>query len=378
MKMRSNPYVFPSKDFYDLSFKKIFDNFGGEKIINFYEVVSILNELNFPKIKINSNRKIEEQILSFFLHTEIRFGPKKFIKESEKFFKKRILYFYKNKKPLAFTILGFPFKVPVYLKTDRILPDMGEVLFLHRLYKIAEFLDNIYPFGVKIYIFGEGGFAPFVGLSLKEAQNYYDFLIFLNKKLGFDKFLEIYSLSEMENEPDFEKIFSKNLQKLEELYQKKDKEFLKKFKNVLKPIFRIVNSREYSLEVLMDVYNEDLKFKDLSPEAQKIRKELLQKASKAILQYFAYLKTRDDLNFLEKRVPFYLPLTVSPKLNRLGIWPIRRNCWILPYHGVAVFFEKEKKWDLEYLIDLRRREENIVKIFLKEDKEKKPFFYIIR
>lgn len=377
MRIRSNPYVFPSKDFKDLSFKRISDNFSGEKEVDFSEVGLILSQINFPQIKINSSLKMEDQILSFFMHPEIRFGPKSYIKESEDFFKKRILYFYKEKKPISFTLLGFPFKIPVLLKTNRILPDMGEVLFLYRLYKIAEFLNKIYPFGVKIYIFGEGGFAPFVDVLPQEAQKYFDFLVFLNKKLNFDKILKIYPLSEMEKEPDFEKFFEENIKKLELLYKQKDKDFLKKFKKVFKPIFRIVNSREYSLEVLMDVYNENLKFNDLSGEAKKIRKELFKKAQKAIFQYFAYLKTRDDLNYLEKKVPFHIPLTVSPKLNRLGIWPIRKNCWVLPYHGVPIFWEKENKWDLEYLIDLRRRNENITKVFLEGDREKKPFFYII-
>jgi len=375
--MQSNSYVFPSKDFQDLSLKRISDNFSEEKKIDFSEIKLILGQLDFPQIKINSSLKIEDQILSFFIHPEIRLGPKRYIKESENFFKKRIFYFYKEKKPISFTLLGFPFKMPVPLKTNRILPDMGEVLFLHRLYKIAEFLNKIYPFGVKIYIFGEGGFAPFVGVLSKEAQKYFDFLVFLNKKLNFDEFLEIYSLSEMEKEPNFKEIFEENIKKLETLYRQKDKEFLKKFKKVLKPIFRIVDSRKYPLGVLMDVYNDNLKFNDLTVGSKKARKELLGKTQKAIFRYFAYLKTRDDLNFLEKKVPFHLPLTVSPKLNRLGIWPIRRNCWILPYHGVPIFWEKENKWDLEYLIDLRRKSENITKVFLNEDKENKPFFYII-
>lgn len=376
--MKSNPYVFPSKDFFDLSFKKFFDNFQGEKQIDLFQLKKIVEEIKLPLIKIKPKKLLSEQILEFFLNPEIRFGSSRYIKENKDFFQKRLNYFIQNQKPIVFTLLGFPFKMPVSLKTDRTLPDMGEVLFLNRLFRIAEFIqENIYSPGVKIYVFSEDCFAPFVDLPLKEAENYHRFLLFLNKKLGFDRFIQIVRLKEMEKDPLFQEVFEKNLQENLKLYEKKDKEFLKKYRQTLKPIFRLVNSREFPLEVLMDVYNDQLKIKELSLNARKIRKKLLKKAQQAIFSYFAYLKTRDDLRFLEKKAPFALPLTVSPKPYRLGIWPIRKNCWILPYHGVPVFYKKENFWDLRYLIDLRREKKPILKVFLKEDKEAKPFFYEI-
>lgn len=149
-----------------------------------------------------------------------------------------------------------------------------------------------------------------------------------------------------------------------------------KYRAVLEPVFRIVKSCEYAEDQLLDVYNHSFKDSQLSSRALKIRKNLQQNAHKAILLYFAYLKTKDDIHFPKKVVPDYLPLTVSPKPHRLGIFPISSSTKILPYHGVPVYNVQNKKWDIRYLTDIRRdKKYSYRRVFLHEDRDSEPFFY---
>ncbi|MCD6528616.1 L-tyrosine/L-tryptophan isonitrile synthase family protein [bacterium] len=272
-------------------------------------------------------------------------------------------------------MFGFPFKIPLLLKTNRTLPDLGELLSLKQLVNIAENIKRVYPLGAKIYIFTEGGFGKFVGVSKRNTKNYQKFLVFLSKKMGFDQYLEFRELSEMEKDKNFKKFFQKNLKELKRKFQEKDKEFIRKYQGAKDSIFRIINPQENNENILMEVYNQSLKDSQISPQARKVRERIRKKLPEAIISYFAYLKTRDDLNFLEKVVPHFIPLSVSPKPNRLGIIPIERSINKLPYHSVPVFWKKKKKFSLEYLIDIKRSKENYIAVYLKEDRENCPFYY---
>jgi hypothetical protein len=372
--VKPNPYVYSSKDFDNLFDKEIKWQIIGKEIITKDKVAEILKNLKQPNVKI-LGKSIEEKILSIFLDENIRFGDKNLILDKKDYWIDKITYFTTKKLPVRLAILGFPFKMPVKLKTVRTLPDMGELLSLARLLFIANLIKKIYKPGAEVIIFTEEGFYKFIGVDKKNASAYIYELKKWLKFLRWNSIIKLKSLSLMEKLPDFEKIFNKKLRENKKLLKENDPEFLRKFNEAFIPIFRIVNSLSFDEKILMDVYNDQIKDEDLPKKALKIRNLLKRKATLALLNYFAYLQTRDELNFIEKTAPHALLLTVSPKYYRLPIYPVSKEIEVLPYHGVPIYFQKNNKWQIDYLINLKRKNWKLVEVYLYKDKDKTPFFY---
>ena len=378
-KIKSNPYVYPYVPFYDLSDKKYRATFTDGDFLNLNQIKKILNFLENPKI-ILKGKTYEEKILSIFVNKNVLFGPKNFILHDKKKWLDAIKYFTDKKRPVLFSILGFPFKIPVSLKTDRTVPDMGEVLMLRKLYTIGESVSKVYPHGVKINVFTEGVFGKFNSTPEAEFKNYYKALKKINKSLKFDKYIQIIELEEMEKlSVNFDALFEKKLTQIKHLLKTREKNIVKKFKGIDDSLKRIVNSKKYNLEEreLMDIYNPSLKDKDLPKYLQNIRKNINKNIKVLGINYLAYLSVRDDLDFLNKKLPGVLTLSVSPKPGRLGVLPIDKHCVRLAYHGVPVYHPGKKRFSIEYLIDLKRKSGTYKKVFFKDFPEStKPFYYI--
>jgi pyoverdine/dityrosine biosynthesis protein Dit1 len=374
--MKPNPYVYPFIPFEDLTNKNIRENFIDQKTISLKDLKEIIQSIQAPRPKLEGFN-ISEKILSLFYDDNYRFGPLENIIQNKKFWLKRIDYFTSKNQPIQFTILGFPFKIPVPLKTNRILPDMGEVLSLLRLKTIADIIKGIYPPGAKITIFTEGVFGQSVGVSEKEAVAYREFLKDLAEILDFSSVLNFIDLSEMKRFIlNFDEVYEQKIFELKELYNKGNPEFLKKYQGTFESLLHIVSTKNYDENLLLDVYNWQLKDEELSSQARLIREDIKKRAHEAIFHYHAFLQLRDQINYLEKMVPYGLALTVSPKPNRLGIIPVHKECLRLPYHGVPVYYPEKNLFLIEYLIDIKRRERNYTLIFFDQDKENKPFYYL--
>lgn len=378
--MKSNPYVYPSTDFMDLSNKKFKAVFSPNEYVTTENLKNLLSSLDSPELQI-TGKSIEQRVLNIFTDNEILFGPKKYITNNTDYWLKAIRYFVKQNKPLQLTILGFPFKMPVPIKTNRSLPDMGEVLSLKRLHYITELIGAVYNPGAVITVVTEGVFGRFNNMKKSEYNAYKNFLNEIIKTFYWTDTLKIIELEKMEKMTDnFVDLFEKKVNKLKKLYEVKDKEFLKKYNGAKLSISRIINTRDLNISnlLLMDVYNTKLKMSEVTPEVLKIRKHIEIMTYETLLRYHAYLMVRDDLNFIEKTVPHAITLSVSPKPNRLGIIPVNKNCIRLPYHGVPVYHENKNIFTIEYLIDLMRKKGEFKKVYWNEDKEKYPFYYITK
>lgn len=374
--IKSNPYVYSYTPFYDLSKNKIKIQIAGKKRINLDEIKKYLNYHKLPPITLKKSQ-VEEQIFELFLNNNIRFGPKKYISSLKDYWLKKINYFTKKNQPLKFTILGFPFKIPVLLKTDRTLPDMGELLSLKRLVDILSAIKKIYSPGGEVTIITEEIFGSFNNMGDKELNNYQDFLKFLIEKLGWHKQIKLFSFSKLKEEIiDFENVFQAKINQLEQKFIMGEKNFLKKYYGAQTSLLRITNTKRFNVQIkdLMVVYNEKKSSKNKA--ILRLKKLIDYYTHIMLIKYLAYLELRDEFNFMEKNFPNSLMLSVSPKPYRLGIHPVDKNILRLPYHGVTIFDEKEKKFSIEYLIDLQRKNWSVEKNYFTEDKEDKPFFYV--
>lgn len=372
--MKSNPVVFPFVEFQDLSNKKIIKNFLKPKIIDWDEIKNILSSIKKPYLNLPKKANIEEKIFDIFLDDNFLFGKKNYVLDYKKYWIEKLSYFTKNKKQIKFTLLGFPFKAPLILKTIRTAPDMGDVLVLNQLKNFVLSIKEIYNKGAIIYVVTEGCFGRFTGIKIKNIKKYHQFLNEIINELDFENFIKIIPLDKLETYDDFKKIYKEQIINFKEKYLKKDDDFIKKYKNAFPSIFRIVNPDTRNILFLMDVYNRNLETKD--KKINKKRKELQERTHKAIIKYFSYLKTRDILNFLEKEVPNGLSLSVSPKPGRIGLLPINKEINKLPHHAMTVFYEKENKFLLHYYIDILRMNLKFQPVYLMDDVEKRPFFFI--
>lgn len=377
-KLNSNQYVYPYTPFHDLS-DKIFDSIMlTKKTVSTRDVIKLLKTILVEKIK-PKGKTPAEMIYRIFIHKSILFGPKKYVSDEKKQWIEKFNYFIEKNMPLQLTILGFPFKIPVPLKTDRTMPDMGEVLALKKLNDLAELIKLVYAPGVKITVVTEGVFGSFNGLTSKEYNKYKSVLNVIINKFSWTKNLALLKLDEMESmDKNFKNRFNEKIKAFEKLYKQKDSDFIKKYEGARESLLRIVNTKNLHLpiEVLMDVYNDSLAEKKVSNDVKRIRKRILKEAHTMLVKYHAYLSVRDDLDFIQRRIPHAITLSVSPKPGRLGIIPINSHTIRLPYHGVVVYNRKKTLFTIEYLIDIQRDNRTYQPVFWSEDKEQKPFFYI--
>lgn len=377
-KLNSNQYVYPYTPFRDLSNKVFSSVMSPSRTVSTKKILQFLKEQPREKI-IVKGKTPAEKILNLFLHKSVLFGPKGYVVDEKMKWIEKFSYFIDRNKSLQLTILGFPFKIPVPLKTDRTMPDMGEVLALKKLNELAEQIKSMYAPGAKITVVTEGVFGSFNGMSAKEYNGYKAVLDFIIDKMNWNKNLTLLKLDSMESlDTNFKKRFEAKIKAFEKLYKQKDKAFIKKYEGARESLLRIVNTKGLNVpnEVLMDVYNYSLPSKDLTNEVKRIRKNILNEVHTMLVKYHSYLSVRDDLDFIQRKIPHAITLSVSPKPGRLGIIPINSHSVRLPYHGIVVYHKKKKIFTIEYLIDIRRDNKTYVPIFWSEDKEKKPFFYI--
>lgn len=367
--MKSNPAVFPSKPYPKLKVTNEVNKEFNKKTIDFSLVQKEFNLLTNKLINVNG-KNTEERILSIFLSPEVLFGPKKNITDFKEDFLKKILFFTKSKKPIQLTVLGFPFKMEVPLKTNRTLPDMGEVLSLSRLYTITKSISKIYKPGAIVTIFAENSFAEFVQHNQKTANAYVSGLKILIKKLGIDNSIKVEDIGRMKILKDFNQVYSNNLKDVNNQIKDRSGKFYERYLLSKDVIFRLISVKGYDKEVLYNLYASN----NQDAEIAELKKEIENHVEKGAVKYLAYLKSKDDLNYLNRKVGENLSMTVSPKPGKLGILPVGKNIDILPYHGVPLK-RKNKNWEIKYLCELEFNNKIYTKVYLKGDKDKEPFFY---
>ncbi|MBI5449281.1 L-tyrosine/L-tryptophan isonitrile synthase family protein [Candidatus Gottesmanbacteria bacterium] len=375
--LEGNMYVYPFVPFADLTNKNFLDNFLVGPTLTEETVVNFVGTIAAPPPRI-IGRTIEERVLDIFLDDQYRFGPREIVAAEAAGWQDRMRKFIQRQEPIRCIILGFPFKIPVLLKTNRCAPDLGEILVLNRLSAIGKLIKTVYPPGATIDIFTEGVFGKFSGVTVQEADAYRERLRYLVTVFGWESYFRLTDLGGLEAMiPNFEVTYQKNIEEFKTAYTAGQLEAVSRYEEIYPSIFRIVNSKMYSDDELMDAYNDNVDGHDLSAAALAARRDLGQRAREAVFCYHAYHQTRNDSGIMATVAPATLYLTVSPKPGRLGIFPIDKDIIRLPYHGVPVWHELTNRFSIEYLIDIRRQPGPYRQIFLAGDPDNQPFYYSI-
>jgi len=378
----SQPYGFnfplSQRNFYQQE-KKVLKRFNLERFLE--KKIYHYKWREFEKRQEDS-RPIEERILSILENKKLSLKPKSNLNRSNFRSKsiKRLNYFISRQRPIIFTITQVAFKMPNPLKTSRIAPDLGELAFLSQLYDITKIIKKIYNPGAKIVIFGESYiFRKIVGVTYKEAGLYFKTIGKWIHQLGWKNNLVLYDLRFLEKQViNFSKEFKKNLESLKSGFKAGVPETVEEIKSTASTQFLCVNTRNYSLKMLMDIFvpgqvDPESEFK-LPPKIQKIRSDLHRKAVRASIPYLAYHKSIISSRLPDKLFPNSLKLSFTPGPKKICLKTICSKNKLYPYHGVPLLLNKGHV-KIIYKIDLLRTK-NVKAYFINNEKE--PFFYCLK
>lgn len=368
-----------------------FKNLNSNKKSKFIDVTITLDDLKkiISKIEFPKNQETKsstdlicnltdttlcQKILSVFTNDNFLLGDKKFITQNTSFLEEKLNYFIGKDLPIEFCIMSSPFKIPVPLKTNRIFPDMGEILQLVQIQNFCTSINSIYHKGCRVNILAEGILGKFLPISKVEKDNYRDYISYFVDKLDYSDSIKIVDLDFIEETiPDFENKWLQKTAELENLLLHSNT-YKSEFNSTFESIYRIVPTTMYSNYDLQRIYNVNLDDDNLAQNQIDIRQDIKIRATKTTHNYRAFIKLRDDFKVIENRFPNVIKLTLSPKQGNVGILPINKYSNILPYHGVAVL-TKQCHFKMEYLIDLQNSGMEYKQVYFDEDKEKLPFYY---
>ncbi|TNM63560.1 L-tyrosine/L-tryptophan isonitrile synthase family protein [Aliirhizobium smilacinae] len=327
---------------------------------------------NDPAIAAARDGSIEERILSVFVHEEVLFGDPGFIPANRDRWLENIGHFVKQDLPLQFVAMAFAYKMPNPLKTNRMAPDIGEVLMLRRFKAVLDTIETIYAPGGRLTILEEGILGRCQGVDQASIDAYRRgtpaCARIANLKEGQ---LDFHSLDDMVHQiPNFEARWLFEQERMRELWQQDDPAVLDAY-NVTFPNARTsVPMLDYPHAVVAAAYDASQ-----TDSALRYPRDYIDKiAHRKFFAYRSLLALRDATGFLHDLRPHALKLTVSPKPENLSVVPINRWSGILPYHGVPVL-HADGRWEILYLGSLGSAVGHVEALHLDGDEDAAPIAY---
>ena len=342
--------------------------FFGDVDINSLISVPKPFEHSLSNNKFNQNdSRIVDSILDLYVHPglDYRYGNKKTISEKvleiltnkniggdfvdlgskkRKEILKRINNFINSEQPIEMRLLSVPFKCPNPLKVRGSLPDLGEYFSILRLLEINLNIKKVYSPGVRFNVVAESlAFCDIFEITRNEAITYRNSFIEMVKDLKGEKVIKIVDLMESLNKVH-------NFKTTKHILENKliGSNLLD---DLLPAIVMSVNTRNYSMEDLVLIFDRNKQIYNLPESIRKARKEIFERSLKATIKYIAFHKARELLSTSEKCFPKMIPCSVVPKSGSITILPINRN--LLPHHGVGVL-KSNGSVETKYEVDLLR------------------------
>ncbi|SKA23736.1 L-tyrosine/L-tryptophan isonitrile synthase family protein [Consotaella salsifontis] len=370
MSNRTSAYVFPFRPFRHLDRARPTARFrdGGPIIIA--DLAPQLERLA-PKLgKDAASSSWEDGLIDLCCDPRNVFGLPEWIRDLKDHWTAMARPFVAAGKPIEFTILGFPFKAPVPLKTRRKLPDFGELVMLRRLHEFARAVERFHAPGARVHIFAEGAFARVNGMPQKDSDDYFDALVALSEAAGCGKTLVLHETSRIADEtPSFLDVWKETTEEIRARAEAGDEKTVTALREARPVTFHLCATPGVSEEELRLAYLGD-------PAAAALRADLERRSDEGVIQYRAFLEARDKVQLLEKFAPGALGLTVSPRPGRIGVRPLPEPADVLPYHGMPVWNEDEQSLRIEYRWDLLTSNRDWTGLKLEGDSDPEPFLLL--
>lgn len=366
-KINNKPsYIYGFYDFENLHSKNI-SKFINSRI-TLDQMKKLIETFKKPILIKKDQRDIINQIFEIFTNNNFLSGDILFVQDYNEYWFNKIKYFVDKNQAIEFGLMTLPFKIPNPLKTNSLLPDLSEILFLYHLEQFANTIKQIYEPGVVINLFCEGILGKSLGIGKKRS------LIYLQKIQEYIKLFELNSLKIINLDvlynhfPDFDKQWKEEIS----LIKSQIEIYADKIEKVNESVLRIIIPNSKSILELKKIYD----FNDYKTDMKILekRKILLKKSKSATISFLAFLNLREKLDFLEFLAPNHLRLALSPKPKNIGFLAINKNNKILPYHGVTLL--EKNKFSIKYWSDLKFEGKTYYRHFLENDNH--VFFYQIK
>jgi len=369
MKTKTSPYIFPFTPFKHLDRTNNSAAFVGPASMN-AEALLALAKPFAPALSVPEGDTLAQRILALFTSPEVLFGEASFITSRSDDWLLRLSKLIDQQRPIEFTILGFPFKMPVPLKTDRRAADFGEMVSLKRLNELGRAIAGVYAPGAVVHVFTEGPFHVLNGIERSWADGYFSSLQALVTRFGLGSNLALHDLNVVvDDTPGFAQVWHEVTEELRSRKDAKDPATLAALHDALPVRFHNIYVADVSIDDLRRAYLDD-------GSREALRASIQKRAEEGVLGYRGFLEARDRVSLLEKHVPAGLGMTVSPRPGRLGVRPLPEPADKLPYHGVSVLSKDRRSLRIEYLWDLQQERGTYRKIVLNGDSDPAPFVYI--
>jgi hypothetical protein len=368
MSEKTSAYVFPFKPFASLSETKETSTFLPGRTVE-ADYFAPMIEAVAPKLQLPATGSLPERLLQFFADPAVCFGDPDWILQLGAHWKEQFAYFIERNEPIGFTILGFPFKAPVPLKTNRKLPDFGEVAMLARLHQIGAAIADAYEPGAMIHVFAEGSFHEMNGMPRADADAYFVALEETAARFGYDRYVKLHDTSRIADEVDgFHALWDEVTKDIKARRDSGDATTVDALTAAYPVTFHLNDVTAESPEAIRLAYLND-------PAGAALRQKLDARSAEGVVRYRAFLEARDRIQLLERYAPKAVALTVSPRPGRIGVRPLPLPADVLPYHGVPVWNRKEGTLSIIYIWDLRRQGLEVSPIHLNEDSDGTPYLY---
>jgi len=297
--------------------------------------------------------------------------------------KTKIDRFVRADKPIALAFIGFPFKANLNpLKTNRHLPDLGELYFLRQLARISLTVQQVYSPGVRWIVLTEGeAYQELLDVPTEEVAAYQRTIHEFATILGMTDYVTFQSLAQLCARYDY---FPEVALKLEEQlywdYRNEPGKLPREFHTMLWTMRQSMDLRSYSAEELYYLADDE-QLVEAPAAIRELWKQVTTRAALVTCRYLAFNQAKNMAatnggSIVEEAYPEACYVSITPKLGRYAFHALSQHSRFLPHHGVPVLVGKRNGYvRIAYLVDILSKPHLYRAVYVSEDKEQLPFFY---
>lgn len=297
------------------------------------EMARSLAQGTMPTVSTAPGLDVQEKLTEIFGHPDLLLGPLDHVVGTLSA-SKGLLEQVKDSGTLAFTLLGFPHKMPNPLYTRATLPDLAEGIVVAKLGLLMEQVEQVLGVKAQITVLAENTvFHKISDISDEEQKAYLEGVQRWARELKVCDRVVIRDIADY-HDATFNSLWCEITEELRSRYQKNDEQILAMVSAVMPTNFFTLWYRDYSDEILLRLFNADC----ADPALEELRSLKFERALHESFIYLAYHQARYRTRFMETTFPNTLRLTVSPKVGSFGVRLFHRDVELLPYYGYVVTF----------------------------------------
>lgn len=289
---------------------------------------------------IDSTTSVAEDVYSLLCNPKVGDKNNAYNVDREAFIERFTSELSENKR-LLFVLPGFPFKdqnrFRVPYQADE--PDMAEIAFMLRLYRLTQSLYQEHPYGADIVVLTDGElYCELFDVDSNEVEKYQNKLLYYRNKLNLQATVSFISIKEMIDRANETGIIDKILKHIKNILKqfinsKANSEFNLAFNTLKKGMKWNINSKYTAINVDDSVCWDIIcsECSSVSPDYVDLWNKIDEKASEIALQYATINLMLKKTSLIQCFFPDSIRGTVHPKPEQFALAGSPSYAW----NGVA-------------------------------------------